>query len=303
VLVYKADSPIAVLRFPVELRRKAFCPIARLEFPYSLLSKALGPIAVLEPPVVLSSKAEFPIAVLPVPVVLIDKAELPIAVFVPPVAEELKFVVEPIEMFEGTLFLPVLKNKPLIVPFEPDVEIEPVTPKEPVIRVDPVIWTVCWSGFTNEAVEAKLELIAFCTNEAVEAKLELKAYEELTEKDEVVENDAVPNKEPVIIAVLPDTFIASALKVPNLTESSDETCSIGKPDISFTENKEPERLSVTENSCPWDPWISRIVDPDPLMIRPFFILNSFAIILLTFHFSRLYINKYVKYFFISQSGF
>jgi len=286
-------------------------------------------------------------------------------------------------MFEGMFPLPLLKNKPLIVPFEPDVEIEPVTPKEPVIRVDPVIWTVCWSGFTNEAVEAKLELIAFCTNEAVEAKLELKAYEELatneaveakleltardaltaneaveakleliafctneavwafealkayeelatkdaveaklelkayeelatneaveanedvleneaveaklelkayeelTEKDEVVENDAVPNKEPVIIAVLPDTFIASALNVPNLTESSDETCSIGKPDISFTENKDPESKSVTENSCPWDPWISRIVDPDPLMIRPFFILNSFAIIYLPFIF-------------------
>jgi hypothetical protein len=39
----------------------------------------------------------------------------------------------PIEMFVETFPPPVLKNKPLIVPFEPDVEIEPVTPKEPEI--------------------------------------------------------------------------------------------------------------------------------------------------------------------------
>jgi hypothetical protein len=36
-------------------------------------------------------------------------------------------------MFVETFPPPVLKNKPLIVPFEPDVEIEPVTPKEPEI--------------------------------------------------------------------------------------------------------------------------------------------------------------------------
>jgi hypothetical protein len=134
----------------------------------------------------------------------------------------------------------------------------------------------CWNALYEDidayricskckAVVAKLELKAYeeltekdevvaneavLANEAVVAKLELKAYEELATNEAVKANDEVPNKEPVIIAVLPDTFIASALKVPNLTESSDETCSIGKPDISFTENKEPERLSVTENSCP-----------------------------------------------------
>ena len=49
----------------------------------------------------------------------------------PPVAEELKFVVAPIEIFEETFPLPLLKNKPLMVPFEPVVLIEPVTLNEP----------------------------------------------------------------------------------------------------------------------------------------------------------------------------
>ena len=84
-------------------------------------------------PVVLPSKAQFPIAVLWVPVVFIDKALFPAAKLCVPVAEELKFVVEPIEMFVEIFPSPLLKNKPLIVPFEPDVEIEPVTPKDPVI--------------------------------------------------------------------------------------------------------------------------------------------------------------------------
>jgi hypothetical protein len=206
------------------------------------------------------------------PVVLACKEPLPAAKLFPPVAEELKFVVAPIEIFVETFPPPLLKNTPLIVPFEPLVEIEPVTPKDPVIKALPVYGNVVSGAYealtafvANEAVVAKLELKAYeeltekdevvaneavLANEAVVAKLELKAYEELATNEAVKANDEVPNKEPVIIAVLPDTFIASALKVPNLTESSDETCSIGKPDISFTENKEPERLSVTENSCP-----------------------------------------------------
>jgi hypothetical protein len=96
---------------------------------------------------------------LPAPVVFIDKDPLPAAKFPIPVAEELKFVVEPIEMFEGTFPPPKFTNKPLIVPFEPDVEIEPVTPREPVIIAFPV------KG--NPFV----------------AKLELKAYDELIELD------------------------------------------------------------------------------------------------------------------------
>ena len=73
-----------------------------------------------------------------VPVVRFHKAEPHAAKFPIHDVEELKFVVAPIEIFEGTFPLPVLKNKPLIVPFEPDVEIEPVTPKDPVISADPV---------------------------------------------------------------------------------------------------------------------------------------------------------------------
>ena len=68
-----------------------------------------------------------------VPVVLRNKAAFPAAKLPPPVAEELKFVVTPIEIFVETFPPPLLKNKPLIVPFEPDVEIEPVTPNDPVI--------------------------------------------------------------------------------------------------------------------------------------------------------------------------
>jgi hypothetical protein len=45
-------------------------------------------------------------------------------------------------MFEATFPPPVLTNKSLIVPFEPDVEIEPVTLN------DPVICTLWLSGLT-----------------------------------------------------------------------------------------------------------------------------------------------------------
>ena len=65
-------------------------------------------------------------------------ARFPAAKLFVPVAEELKFVVEPLEMFEETFPPPLLKNKPLMVPFEPDVEIEPVTSNDPVIKADPV---------------------------------------------------------------------------------------------------------------------------------------------------------------------
>ena len=125
-------------------------------------------------PVVLKCKARNPIAVLLFPVVFLDKALVPAAKLFVPVAEELKFVVAPIEMFEETFPPPLLKNTPLIVPFEPDVEIEPVTPKEPVIKALPVYGNVVSGAYealtafvANEAVVAKLELIAFKTNEAV----------------------------------------------------------------------------------------------------------------------------------------
>ena len=93
-------------------------------------------------PDVLESKDPLPIAVLLYPVVLPCKALFPAAKLCVPVLEELKFVVAPIEMFEEMFPLPVLKNKPLIVPFEPDVEIEPVTPNDPVIKALPVYGNV-----------------------------------------------------------------------------------------------------------------------------------------------------------------
>jgi hypothetical protein len=115
-----------------------------------------------------------PIAVLLAPVVFLLKALVPAAKLCVPVAEELKFVVEPIEIFVETFPPPLLINKLLIVPFEPDVEIEPVTPKEPVIKALPVYGNVVSGAYealtafvANEAVVAKLELIAFIANEAV----------------------------------------------------------------------------------------------------------------------------------------
>jgi hypothetical protein len=54
----------------------------------------------------------------------------------------------------------------------------------------------------------------------------------------------------VIRAKLPETLIASALKVPMFTVSSEKASSTGIPEMSFTENKEPDKESVTENSCP-----------------------------------------------------
>jgi len=101
--------------------------------PVVLEHKALFPIAVLLNPVVLEHKARYPIAVLLHPVVFLLKDPFPAEKLSVPVAEELKFVVAPIEMFEGTFPLPLLTNKPLIVPFEPLVEIEPVTPNDPVL--------------------------------------------------------------------------------------------------------------------------------------------------------------------------
>ena len=111
---------------------------------------------------------------LDVPVVLLSKALFPAAKLSVPVAEELKFVVKPIEIFEGMFPPPKLTNKPLMVPFEPLVEIEPVTPNDPVIKALPVKGNVVSGAYealtafvANEAVVAKLELIAFKTYEAV----------------------------------------------------------------------------------------------------------------------------------------
>ena len=105
-------------------------------------------------------KEHCPIAVLAFPVVFLLKEPDPAAKLYPPVLEELKFVVAPIEMFEETFPLPLLKNTPLI---------EPVTPNDPVICADPV------NGKAGEdgAYEALSACVAY---EAVEAKLELTAF-------------------------------------------------------------------------------------------------------------------------------
>ena len=145
-----------------------------LKFPTELVHKALSPIAVLLHPVV-----------------FLFKDPLPAAKLFVPVAEELKFVVAPIEIFVETFPPPLLTNKPLIVPFEPDVEIEPVTPNDPVISADPVkgndattlpvltvIGNVVPLPLVNVIVFEDIDavVIAFGAKDAVEAKLELTAF-------------------------------------------------------------------------------------------------------------------------------
>ena len=91
-----------------------------------------------------------------------------------------------------TFPLPLLKNKPLMVPFEPLVEIEPVTPREPVISADPVkgnaapppplpvltvIGNVVPLPLVNVIVfeDTDAVTIAFGVKDDVKAKLELTA--------------------------------------------------------------------------------------------------------------------------------
>ena len=201
-----------------------------MEYPVVLLRKARHPIAVLKHPVVLKRKANCPIAVLDAPVVLVDKAVFPAAKLSVPVAEELKFVVEPIEMFEGTFPPPKLTNKPLMVPFEPDVEIEPVTPKDPVISADPVkgnaapppplpvltvIGNVVPLPLVNVIVfeDTDAVTIAFGVKDDVKAKLELTAFKTY---EAVTAFDAVPKSEPVndVAVKEPEMFTVFKAKSP-----------------------------------------------------------------------------------------
>jgi hypothetical protein len=78
--------------------------------------------------------------------------------------------------------------------------------------------------------------------------VKLSAEDAVAAFDALIANDDVPNNDPVILAILPDTLMASLLNVPNLTESSDDTAKIGIPEISFTENRDPDNWSVTENN-------------------------------------------------------
>ena len=57
---------------------------------------------------------------------------------------------------------------------------------------------------------------------------------------------------------------------PINTVSSENTSSIGKPDMSLTENKEPDKLSVTENNSPCVPNTlnNGNAEPEPITINP-----------------------------------
>jgi len=137
--------------------------------------------------------------VLSFPFVRFDKALFPAAKLHPPVAEELKFVVEPIEIFEEMFPPPLLKNIPLIVPFEPDVEIEPVTVNpDPDITSEPVITADPENGNAGPPPPP------FNAKEAVVAN------------DEVVANEAVPKSEPVrdVAVKAPVIFTVFAAKSP-----------------------------------------------------------------------------------------
>ena len=76
-----------------------------------------------------------------------------------------------------------------------------------------------------------------------------------------------PVNEPVIVALLPLTIIASLLNEPIFTVSSENTSKMGNPEISDTANKDPDRESVIENNCPWDPTTSNRVEPEPLIVK------------------------------------
>jgi hypothetical protein len=114
----------------------------------------------------------------------------------------------------------------------------------------------------------------------------VKAQDAVVAKEADVANEAVPNNDPVKKTKLPDTTTGSLLKVPNRTMLLEKASTIGIPEISFTANKDPDRLSVIEKSCPCEPCTSKSVDPDPLIIRPLRTLNSFAIYISFFHYPK-----------------
>ena len=50
---------------------------------------------------------------------------------------------------------------------------------------------------------------------------------------------------------------------------SENTSKIGKPEISFTEYKDPDNESVTENNSPWEPCMvnTGCADPEPYTVN------------------------------------
>jgi hypothetical protein len=81
----------------------------------------------------------------------------------------------------------------------------------------------------------------------------------------IVVRVAVPVKEPVIepdtIATEPDVLKGANPYLPMLIVSSENTSINGKPEIVFTENKEPDNPSVTVNNCPDVPNMFNKVPP------------------------------------------
>ena len=64
-------------------------------------------------------------------------------------------------------------------------------------------------------------------------------------------------------------YIAGAEKSPINTVLSENTSSTGNPEISFTENNDPDKLSVIENNSPCDPCTvnTGLVDPEPYTVN------------------------------------
>ena len=148
-------------------------------------------------------------------------------------------------MFEGTFPPPVLKNKPLIVPFEPDVEIEPVTPNDPVIKALPVYGNV---------------EIAFNAKEAVNA------YEEVPNSEPVRE---VAVKEPEISTVfaVKSPFISGVPEpeaIYNLLFSSVLDEGPAKNPIAILFEELPEKKSPAL----WPK--AMLFDPDVILFKAFF---------------------------------
>ena len=167
------EAMYSLLLSSVVVEGPAQTPIAILfeEFPVKFNPEDL-PSAMLFDPELLKNKAWLPIAKLWDPDVLLHKERYPIAVLFVPVLEELKFVVEPIEIFVETFPPPVLISKLLI---------EPVTPKDPVIKALPV-----YGNVVSGAYEALNACVAY---EAVPKSDPVMPFDTVSEFSEAFEPD------------------------------------------------------------------------------------------------------------------
>jgi hypothetical protein len=169
--------------------------------------------------------------------------------------------------------------------------IEPVTVKEPVINVDPVIRTVCIREFTKEAVEAN-DAVLDCTPfkavvatkayEELKAHEELKAYEELTAHEELkayeelTAHEEVPNKEPVIEPVTvkdPEMFTVFAAKSPFIS-------GVPEPDAMynlllssvFTEGPAPNPIAILFDELPEK--LNPVFWPNAILLDPSLLVHK-----------------------------